>query len=309
MSDQFDLVVKPAAGSIASNIADLEAWVNAVTEPYIGQVVTDDQVKFAKKDLASLRKLKSALEDERKKAKAIIMEPYTQFESMYKTAVASLDEAIAGIDRQIKEIEAAAKQKREEEIISFIKQSAQDIGGNKMGKVFWRDDVMAWFVKPAWFLVSTSRVKTEQEIREGIVAVSRDIGAIETAAGDDIAPCLDEYYCTGSLASALQKKKALEDIRAQKAKEAEEAARIEAAPSDSPTAPEPEYHKPSDIPYVMPVAERIFFDIPIEPEDKAQKELMHIPAVLVFPRYKMHLLKEIMSKLGIKIMKPSKEAC
>ena len=30
MSDQFDLVVKPAAGSIASNIADLEAWVNSV---------------------------------------------------------------------------------------------------------------------------------------------------------------------------------------------------------------------------------------------------------------------------------------
>lgn len=310
MSNQFDLVVKPAAGSIASNIADLEAWVNSVTEPYIGQVVTDDQVKFAKKDLADLRKLKTALEDERKKAKAIIMEPYTEFEAMYKKAVASLDEAITGIDRQIKEIEAEAKKKREEDTIAFIKQSAQDIGGNKIGKIFWRDDILAWFVKPSWLLVSTSKVKTEQEIREGIVTVIRDIDAIETSAGEDLAPCLDEYYRTGSLASALQRKKALEDIRAQKAKEAEEAARIEDAPSDSPIAPEPEYHKPSDTPYVMPVAERIFFDIPIEPEDEAQKELMHIPAVLVFPRYKMHLLKEIMTKLGMKIMKPSsKEAC
>ena len=305
MSDQFDLVVKPAAGSIASNIADLEAWVNSVTEPYIGQVVTDDQVKFAKKDLASLRKLKSALEDERKKAKSIIMEPYTQFETMYKKAVASLDEAIIGIDKQIKEIEAEAKQKREEEILSFIKQSAQDIGGNKMGKVFWRDDVMSWFVKPAWLLVSTSRVKTEQEIREGIVTVSRDIDAIETAAGDDLAPCLDDYYRTGSLASALQKKKALEDIRAQKAKEAEEAQKAETASPASPAVPEPEYHQPTDTPYVTPIADRIFFDIPVEPEDEAQKELMRIPVVLVFPRYKMHLLKEIMSKLGIKILKPS----
>ena len=303
MSDQFDLVVKPAAGSIASNIADLEAWVNSVTEPYIGQVVTDDQVKFAKKDLSSLRKLKTALEDERKKAKSIIMEPYTQFETMYKKAVASLDEAILGIDKQIKEIEAEAKQKREEEILSFIKQSAQDIGGNKMGKVFWRDDVMSWFVKPAWLLVSTSRVKTEQEIREGIVAVSRDIDAIETAAGDDLAPCLDDYYHTGSLASALQKKKALEDIRAQKAKE--ESEKDKTVPDSPANQASPEYHQPSETPYVTPVADRIFFDIPVEPEDEAQKELMHVPAVLVFPRYKMKLIKEIMSKLGIKIMKPS----
>lgn len=303
MSDQFDLVVKPAAGSIASNIADLEAWVNSVTEPYIGQVVTDDQVKFAKKDLADLRKLKTALEDERKKAKAIIMEPYTEFEAMYKKAVVSLDEAITGIDRQIKEIEAEAKKKREEDTIAFIKQSAQDIGGNKIGKIFWRDDILAWFVKPSWLLVSTSKVKTEQEIREGIVTVIRDIDAIETSAGEDLASCLDEYYRTGSLASALQRKKALEDIRAQKAKEAEEAGKIDAEPSPSPA--ESENHQPVDTPYVMPIADRIFFDIPIEPEDEAQKELMRIPVVLVFPRYKMHLLKEIMSKLGIKILKSS----
>ena len=235
MSEQFDLVVKPAAGSIASNIADLEAWVKSVTEPYIGQVVTEDQTKFAKKDLADLRKLKTMLEDERKKAKAIIMEPYTQFESMYKKAVASLDEAIIGIDRQVKEIEATARKKREEDTIAFIRQAAQDIGGNKMDKVFWSDDILTWFVDPSWLLASTARTKVEKEIREKIMAVSRDIYAIETAAGDDYAPCLEIYYQTGVLASALEKKQALDAIRREK-EEAERAKAQEAEAQAAETA-------------------------------------------------------------------------
>lgn len=312
MSEQFDLVVKPAAGSIASNIADLEAWVKSVTEPYIGQVVTEDQTKFAKKDLADLRKLKTMLEDERKKAKAIIMEPYTQFESMYKKAVASLDEAIIGIDRQVKEIEVAARKKREEDTIAFIRQAAHDIGGSNMGKVFWRDDILAWFVEQSWLLASTARTRVEKEIREKILAVSRDIDAIETAAGEDYAPCLEVYYQTGVLASALEKKQALDAIRREK-EEAERAKAQEAEAQSAETAemtvqPASEEHKEEDMPpYVTPIADRIFFDIPIEPEDETQKELMRIPAVLVFPKYKKYLVREIMTKAGIKMLKPSAE--
>ncbi len=303
--EQFDLVVKPSAGNIVSNLADLEAWVKSASEPYIRQVVTEDQAKFAKKDLASLRKLKSALEDERKKAKAIIMEPYTQFEAMYKKAVSSLDEAISGIDRQIKEIEKAAEEKREAELCEFIRKSAQDIGGNKMGKVMWRDDVMRWFVSPSWLLASASRTKTEREIREKIVAVSRDIYTIESTTGDDYASCLELYYQTGVLATALQRKQALDAIRAQKAAEAEAEKTASASSGIQTPQPAAENHQATENPYVAPVADRIFFDIPVEPEDDEQKELMHIPAVLVFPRYKMHLLKEIMTKLGMKILKPS----
>ena len=307
MSDQFDLVVKPAAGSIASNIADLKAWVESVTEPYIGQVVTDDQAKFAKKDLADLRKLKSALEDERKKAKAIIMEPYSQFETMYREAVASLDAAIAGIDKQVKEIEAEARKRREEDTRAFILKSAMDIGGSRIENVFLREDVLGWFTDPSWLLASASRVKTEKEIRERILAAVRDIEAIETASGEFKASCLDEYYRTGSLAAALERKKALEDIRVEMAKAEEKAA---ATSPEAPTEKAPDCHQATDTPYVPPVADRIFFDIPVEPDDEAEKELVHIPAVLVLPRYKMHILREIMTKLGMKIMKPSaKEAC
>lgn len=296
--ERFDLVVKPVAGNIVSNLADLESWVKAVTEPYIGQVVTEDQTKFAKKDLADLRKLKTALEDERKRAKAIIMEPYTQFETMYKTAVSSLDEAIAGIDRQIKEIEEAARQKKEQELKDFIIKAAFESAGNKIKAIVSRPDVMSWFFDPKWLNATAARTTTERTIREKIVEVARAVNSIETAAGDDAAAALDVYYSTGSLSAAILKKTQLDEIRKAQA-EVKESENAEEGPI------QPAYHRPTDEPYVTPVADRIFFDIPVEPEDDVQKELMRVPAVLVFPRYKMHLLKEIVSKLGIKIMKPS----
>ena len=86
----------------------------------------------------------------------------------------------------------------------------------------------------------------------------------------------------------------LEDIK-------EEMGEVADAPAVPPQAPEAEEAA------AVPVADRIFFDVPGEPEDERQKELVHIPAVLVLPRYKMHILREIMTKLGMKIMRPTTE--
>lgn len=290
---QFDLVVKPAAGSVASNISELEAWVKRITEPYIGQVVTDDQAKFAKKDLAELRKLKTALEDERKKAKSIIMAPYTEFEKLYKKAIASLDEAISGIDKQVKEIEAAAKQKRYDDLVGFIQQEARNIYGESMLIKVEKPEVLEWFMDPKWLLSSATTTSVQIAVREKLAQLDRDYDCILKTAPDPAA--IDEYLRTGSLSRAFEKKRQIDEIR--KMQEETEKARTSETPVQDVAAPAEEH-------YVTPVAGRIFFDIPVEPEDEAQKELMHIPAILVFPKYKKNLIREITTKLGIKILKP-----
>ncbi len=290
---QFDLVVKPAAGSVASNISELEAWVKHITEPYIGQVVTDDQAKFAKKDLAELRKLKTALEDERKKAKSIIMAPYTEFETLYKKAIASLDEAISGIDKQVKEIEAAAKQKRYDDLVGFIQQEARNIYGESMLIKVEKPEVLEWFMDPKWLLSSATTTSVQIAVREKLAQLDRDYDCILKTAPDPAA--IDEYLRTGSLSMAFEKKRQIDEIR--KMQEETEKARTSETPVQDVAAPAEEH-------YVTPVADRIFFDIPVEPEDEAQKELMHIPAILVFPKYKKNLIREITTKLGIKILKP-----
>lgn len=305
MNDQFDLMVKPSAGSIASNISDLKAWVESVTEPYIGQVVTDDQAKFAKKDLAELRKLKTALEDERKKAKAIIMEPYTQFEAMYKDAVASLDKAISGIDKQIKEIDELERIRRRGEVNLLICETA-DAKREGLSKMILQDRVMAWFADPAWYLKSTTAKKFSVAIEDRVDRFFSAISALDNMQDKYSALRLDHYLATGKLSEAIQ--------RAAKAQQDAEAARKLTGERET-ACEEPQVtaagnHQPSETPYVTPIADRIFFDIPVEPDDEALKELMHVPAVLVFPKYRKNLIREIMTKLGIKMMKPSsKEGC
>ena len=298
--EQFDLIVTPAAGSVASNIADLEAWIKKVSEPYIGQVVTEDQVKFAKKDLAVLRKLKTALEDERKKAKAIIMAPYTDFEMLYKKAIASLDSAISGIDIQVKEIEAAAKEKKRRSIEEFIKTEAKNLRGESLLIKMEREDVMSWFLEPKWLNASETDTSVQLAVREKLVRVSRDLDCILKTSEQGIGgpAAFDEYYRTGSLSAALDKKMQVEAI--QKQQEAEAAAAkqtetpIQAAP---PAAPAPSAATPK----------QIAFTIPDEPDDPSLKKWFQLPVVLVFPKYKLPLIKDIASKLGIKILKPNQK--
>ena len=257
-------------------------------------MITEDQAKFAKKDLASLRKLQTALEDERKRAKAIIMAPYSEFEKLYKDAVKSLDDAIAGIDKQVKEIEANAKAAREKELKEFILKSVYEITGNKLRRIFdSRPEIMTWFFRPEWLNASAARTSVERTIREKIVQVARDIDSVETSAGAEVAVALDEYYRTGSLSSAILKAGEVARLKQQSC----------AITAEQPPAEERQEEEASK--QVSPVAERIFFDIPVEPDDKGELEILKVPVILEFPKYKKPLVREIMTKVGIKMAKPS----
>lgn len=70
----------------------------------------------AKKDRASLNKLRSAFEDERKRIKKLYMDPYNRFEKQVKEVIALIDEPIRLIDAQIKEVEENKKLQKRKDI-------------------------------------------------------------------------------------------------------------------------------------------------------------------------------------------------
>ena len=290
--ESFDLIVTPQSGSLISNVADLKEWVDKAAAPYLGQLITEDQAKFAKKDLAELRKLKSALEDERKRAKAIIMKPYADFEVLYKQALSSLDEAISGIDAQLKEIDARLRAEKEAELRAFIREAAQDVGGDSLAEILGRDDVMQWFMDPKWLLASSTRSSAEKAIREKLVQVSREEFTIEKTAEEYYAPCMDVYYQTGSLALAIQKHSDLIAISRSRAmaNKPEGTAREQ----DLLQEAQADIHK----------TEMISVEVPAEPDDPAELEIIKMPVVLAFPRYKKQMVREIMTKAGIKMLRP-----
>ena len=315
----YDLVITPKAGDIVSNIDGLGPFLKQITEPYIGQVVTEDQVSFAKKDLALLRKLNTQLEDERKRAKAVINKPYAEFEIKYKAAKASLDEAIAGIDRQVKEIEAAAKAKRQEELVDFTLKEAKAIGGESLLIRMEKAEVQAWFFDPKWVNASASDTAVQLAIREKLNQFDRDYDCILKTAPDPVA--IDTLLKTGSLSAAFEKKREIDEIKRQQEVDAAARRAAEESAKAAEAEGQPDLLQPQITPPAANIDENkaseiaidnhdnvITMQVPEVPDDDSLLQDMKLPVVLVFPKYKKAMVREIMTKAGIRMLKPPKEA-
>ena len=86
------------------NNEELKQLVEAKAAEYSAVVYTDEQEKEMKKDLATLRKFVTAVEDERKRVKAFYAEPYEEFENQVKEVLKPMKDTIALIDEGVKEI-------------------------------------------------------------------------------------------------------------------------------------------------------------------------------------------------------------
>ena len=317
----YDLIVTPLPGSITSNIAGLKEWIAKVAEPYQGRIVPLDQYRFAKKDLADLRRLQKMLEDERKRAKTVIMAPYSEFEQLYKEAKAPLDEAIAGIDRQVKEIEEREKAHRKTNLIRFIQEEAKALSGESLLIKMEKPEVLEWFVDPKWLLSSATTTSVQLAVREKLNQVQRDFDCILKDAPD--AAAIEAYERTGSLSAAFEAKRKADAIKAELARKNSPASPMpEPAHAPEPSSPQEEKEAPQQESSrgfltakeagegFAPTPGFILVKEPDKPEDPEQLETAYIKAVLAFPRYKKAMVKEILNKSGVLILKdiPKKES-
>lgn len=96
--------------AIEWNHEEIKKEVSAKVSYYKDLVYTDEQIKDAKADRATLNKFVTALEDKRKEIKKQCLAPYESFERQMKEIVAIVQEPIALIDAQVKGYEEKQKQ-------------------------------------------------------------------------------------------------------------------------------------------------------------------------------------------------------
>ena len=101
---------------ILFNYEELKAELTEKVQHYETLVYTDDQIKEAKADRATLNKLKKALSDERIRREREYMQPFNGFKSRINEIISIIDKPVAVIDKQIKEYEDTKKQEKLEEI-------------------------------------------------------------------------------------------------------------------------------------------------------------------------------------------------
>lgn len=108
---------------ISFNYEELKTELTEKVAFYETLVYTDDQVKDAKADRATLNKLKKALNDERIRREKEYMKPFNEFKAQISEIIAIIDKPVAVIDKQVKEFEdqkKANKQKDIEELFATI---------------------------------------------------------------------------------------------------------------------------------------------------------------------------------------------
>lgn len=204
--------------SIEWNHEEIKKEVAEKVSYYKGLVYTEDQVKDAKADRATLNKFVKALEDKRKEIKKQCLEPYDKFEAEMKEVLAIVNEPIGLIDSQIKGFEEEQKAKK----LEAVKQAFADAGFQNFVKF---DQIF----DSKWLNKSTSMSSIKDQLNDRVMKIASEVKTINSLPAFSF-EALAVYKDTLDLSQAITEGHRLEEI--QKAKEAHEAemrAKAEAA--------------------------------------------------------------------------------
>lgn len=125
---KLEVSVKREEGLISWNFEELKKSLDTQLEKFRGVVVTEETITEHKDVRAKLNKIKTIIDNERKKVKKEYSSPLLKFEDEVKSLTGMIDEANKLIDSQIKAIEEQEKLAKRGQIEKFIEAYQLDTG-------------------------------------------------------------------------------------------------------------------------------------------------------------------------------------
>ena len=202
----MELIIKEVEfpKEIGFNFEELKAEIVSKSALYKNMVYTDETIKEAKSDRATLNKFVAALEDKRKEVKKRCLAPYEEFEKQIKELVRIVDEPVRMIDAQVKDYEDRKKAEKKSQIEEiFARTGFQNFV--KLEQVF----------NYKWLNASVSLKKIEEELAEIRNAIGHDVSALN-ALPEFSFEALEMYKQTLNLSAAIQEGQRLADIQKRK---------------------------------------------------------------------------------------------
>lgn len=132
------------------------------------QVVTEDNVKHAKKQVADVRKRVDYLEQERIRVKKKLLEPYLPFEAQVKKIGKIVSDSEKIVREQIKQLEETERERKKESIIILFGKRVQHYS---FSALFTAED----FIQQRHLNKSMSLSKVEDEMVAWLEKTDRDI--------------------------------------------------------------------------------------------------------------------------------------
>jgi hypothetical protein len=152
---------------IEFNFEELKTDIEARVERYTNLVYTEDQIKEAKTDLASLRKFVKALSDERIKVKKDCLKAYEPFEAKIKELSAIVEKGIVNIDGQVKNYDEAKKEEKYAAIVEAFEMT---------GHPEWL--TLEQIFNQRWLNASVKMSVVQNEIDVRLTEISKDLDTL-----------------------------------------------------------------------------------------------------------------------------------
>ena len=206
---------------IQFNFAELKEEITAKAELYKNMVYTEDTIKEAKADKATLNKFIKVLEDKRKDVKKQCLQPYEDFEKQIKELVAIVNEPVQRIDSQVK----AYDEKRKAEKLDQI-------------KAIWEEsDHPEWLscsmiFDNRWLNVTFSLKQVQDAITERLTQINTELTTLNSLT-EFAFEAVEVYKNTLDVNRAIAEGQRLADIQKRKQEEAMRKAAAEAAEKEA----------------------------------------------------------------------------
>ena len=221
-----------ALQNIDFNYNELKAELARNLTQYKGMMVGEDDIPTAKKDLAMLRKLNTAMDNERKRIKKAWNEPYAEFEAKVKELQGLVNEPIAEISTQLE----AYEERRKDEKMAMLKAYYVEEAGKMAEYLSWEK-----IRDPRWANITFAEEDAKIAIKGKIDDVYRDLDVIAHTEDFELytEPVMKKYRDTGDLRETLNYLGHLKAVKREwekaKEKEAEAASKASEKAADEPT--------------------------------------------------------------------------
>ena len=229
---------------ITFNYEELKQELTDKVKMYETLVYDDTQIAEAKKDKASLNKLKKALNDERIRREREYMKPFDVFKAQVNEIIGIIDKPIAVIDAQVKEYEEKEKTEKRQKIEAFWQgELREDITTMPPD---WLQLSQIW--DDRWLNKTVSIATAKSDIKNAISRISDDLATLSDLPEFGF-EATEVYKTTLDMNKALNEGRRLAEI--QKRKQEQEAlakaqAEAEAAKAEEPKPepPKPDFINP-----------------------------------------------------------------
>lgn len=220
---------------IGFNYEELKQELTEKTAIYTNLVYTDEQIKEAKTDKASLNKLKKALNDERIRLEREYMQPFNDTKAKFNELIALIDEPVKAIDTQVKAYEEKQKQDKLDDITSFF---------NTTEHPEWVH--ISQIFNDKWLNASVSMKSVKDEINSKLEQIQNDIATLQNLPEFGF-EATEVYKTTLDINKALNEGKKLSEIAKAKAAHEAEQARLREEASKAMIVKPEEVSQPAHI--------------------------------------------------------------